>query len=67
VATFDELDEEDSDSVRFLAYQETVGRRHEGDLRIQVRTDPSFSTCVLEKLTGWLPENLVRSKASSFD
>jgi len=63
VAAFDELDEEKgSDSVGFLAHREVVGRRHEGDLRIQVRTDYLFSrrtTSVLEKLTGWLPGNLV--------
>ena len=62
MAALDELDEEeDSDSVGFLAHPETVGRHHKGDLRIQVWTDSSFSrraTSVLEKLTGWLPGNL---------
>jgi len=59
---FNELDEEE-DSVGFLAHPETVGRHHQGDLRIQVRTDSSFSrraTSVLEKPTGCRPGNLVR-------
>ena len=63
VAAFDELDEEeDSNSVGFLADPKTVGRRHKGDMKIQVRTDSSFSrraTSALEKLTGWLPGNLM--------
>lgn len=62
VAAFYELDEEkDSDSVGFLAHPKAVGRRHKGDMKIQARTDSSFSrraTSVLEKLTGWLPGNL---------
>jgi hypothetical protein len=69
VGAFDELDEEeeDSDSVGLLPYPETVGRRHEGNLKIRAQTDSSFSsraTCVLEKVTGWLPGTW---KVLSFD
>ncbi len=64
VGALDELDEEeDSDSVGFLAHPETVGRRHKGDMKMQVGTDSSFSrraTSALEKLIGWLPGNLMR-------
>ena len=64
VGAFDELDEEeDSDSVGFLAHPETVGRHHKGDMKMRVGTDSSFSrraTSALEKLTGWLPGNLMR-------
>jgi hypothetical protein len=58
VAAFNELDEEeDSHAVGSLVHPETVGRRHESNLRIQVRTDSMFSRrakSVLENLTGWL-------------
>ena len=67
MAAFDKpYEEEDTNSVGFLAYPETVGVRYKGDMRIQARTDSSFSRramSVLEKLIGWLPGNLaIKSK-----
>ena len=62
MGTSDELDEEeDSDSIGFLADPETVGMYYKGNTRTRVRTDSSFSRRVrsaLEKLIGWLPGNL---------
>lgn len=56
MATLNEMDEEeDSDSIGFLADPETAGMRYKGAVRIQVRTDSSFSRrarSVLEKLIG---------------